>query len=140
MADISDDEVIEKPKRVMSDKQKEALKKGRELAKMNREAQKPKAEPKAEVEPKVEDIKELKKRVKKVEVKEEIKNEVVAPPKRISRKQTPPTRESSPETVSEEEVAPVKKTRTPRKKQIAEEPVQHVPAKQVRVKPALQFV
>ena len=40
MADISDDEAIEKPKRQMSAAQKEALKKGRELAKANREAQK----------------------------------------------------------------------------------------------------
>ena len=66
MADISDDEVIEKPKRVMSEKQKEALKKGRELAKANREAQKKPVETKVE-EPKNEIIEKPKlKRATKV--------------------------------------------------------------------------
>ena len=74
MADISDDEVIEKPKRVMTDKQKEALKKGRELSKANREkAKEALAKPalvrsEAVVE---EPKKEKKQRVKKV--KEEVK-------------------------------------------------------------------
>ena len=149
MADISDDEVIEKPKRVMSDKQKEALKKGRELAKMNRAAQKPKvSEPSSS---KVAEVKpETKKRVKKVkEETKEVENMVVAPPpspvevpsgKRISRK---PKVEEPVEPVSplEEKPAPVKKTRTARAKK-TEEPSQPQIAqpKPIRQKPSLQFV
>ena len=88
MSDISDDEATEKPKRVMSDKQKEALKKGRELAKANREAQKKSTEKPAEVIEVKPDKKTRKKKelaVEIPEVKPEVKNEVVKGT-RVSRK------------------------------------------------------
>lgn len=151
MADISDDEQIEKPKRAMSDKQKEALKKGRELAKANREAQKniggaPPVKPRSkkegsetlvsEEEPKP----EKKKREKKVKV-EEVENVVVPEPvkgKRVSRKAVE-ERSPSPQRPPSPEIAePVKKTRTPRKK--VEKPVEVAQPKPVRQKPSLQFV
>jgi hypothetical protein len=133
MSDISDDEKIEKPKRVMTDKQKEALKKGRELAKANRAAQKAEAPKQAEEQP------EKKKREKKVKEVKEVVNEVIEAPKgqRISRQ--PKTRETSPEPERSPSPEPVvKKTRTPRKK--AEQVEAPPTPKVVRQKPALQFV
>ena len=131
MADISDDEVIEKPKRVMSDKQKEALKKGRELAKANREANRPKAVETKVEEPKNEIIAEppkLKRATKKV--KEEVKppspEPVVIPAgKRVSRKPKE-VREPSPEPIREPSPPAPKKKRTPRQKKTKEQIVQPV--------------
>lgn len=144
MADISDDEVIEKPKRVMSDKQKEALKKGRELAKANREANRPKTvetkaeEPKNEV---IADPPKLKRATKKV--KEEVKPpspEPLPAGKRVSRKPKE-VREPSPEPVREPSPPAPKKTRTPRQKK-TEAPAepQLVAPTPVRQRPSLKFV
>ena len=142
MSDISDDEIIEKkPKRVMSEKQKQALATGRALAKANRLAQKvevPKQEKQAE-----EPQPEKKKKEKKVKEVKEVVNEVVEAPKgqRISRK--PKTREPSPEPEPERSPSPepVKKTRTPRKKaEKAEVEMPSAPKLVRATKPALQFV
>lgn len=145
MADISDDEVIEKPKRVMSDKQKEALKKGRELAKANREANRPKpVETKVE-EPKNEvlDKPKLKRTTKKV--KEEVKPpspEPVVKGTRVSRKpKTEEVREPSPEPVREPSPPAPKKKRTPRQKKTEAPASQPLLAPTpVRQRPSLKFV
>ena len=145
---MSDDEMIEKPKRQMSEKQKEALKKGRELAKLNREASKKPVEKPVEAEVKPE-TKKREKKVKTVEVKE-VENVVVQAPsptvqgKRVSRKPKE-VREPSPEPLP---VEVVKKTRTPR---IAAAPVKPRTKKEgsetlvsepkpIRQKASLQFV
>lgn len=148
MSDISDDEAIEKPKRVMSDKQKEALKKGRELAKLNREAQKKQTEKLVEkqVEKPVEqEVKPEKKTRKKKELVVEIpevKNEVIeVQGKRVSRKAKEVREPSPPRPPTPEE--PVKKTRTPRQKkteQPSQQPVIAQPKPQKALKPTLQFV
>lgn len=140
---MSDDEVIEKPKRVMSDKQKEALKKGRELAKANREASRPKP-----VETKVEEPKneimekpKLKRATKKVE---EVKEEPVEIPKgkRISRKpKVEEVREPSPEPVRDPSPEVVKKQRKIRKPKTESPSVPTVVAPlPTRQKPSLKFV
>ena len=96
MSDMSDNENLEKkPKRTMTDAQREALKKGRELAKMNREAK----------------LKEVKN-----EVVEEVKVEPVVEtkPKRTRKpKEVIPVREPSPEPVIPPTPA---KAKTPRQK------------------------
>jgi hypothetical protein len=148
MADISDDEVLEKPKRVMSDKQKEALKKGRELSKANREkARESLAKPTLVRSEPAEEV--PKKRVKKVkevkEVKEEVKpepepivEEVKTTGKRVSRKpkvvEPEPAREPSPPPTP-------KKTRTPRQKK-QQVPAEMPPAPQrvIPKKASLVFV
>lgn len=145
MSDISDDEVIEKPKRVMSEKQKEALAKGRALAKANREAQKKPAETKVEESKEIPPAPKLKRATKKVkeEVREPSPEPVIEIPKgkRVSRKPKveevkveEPERSLSPE--------PVKKTRTIRKKK-TEAPVVPTLVTQTQsrpTKPSLKFV
>ncbi len=136
MADISDDEMIEKPKRVMTDKQKEALKKGRELAKANREksketlakpalvrseavAEEPSKTPTASGIAKVAKEARGKKKVKEAPVVEvpvpEVKEEPVKG-KRVSRKPKV-EKERSPSPPREVSPPPApKKKRTPRQK------------------------
>lgn len=134
MADISDDEMIEKPKRVMTDKQKEALKKGRELAKANREksketlakpalvrseavAEEPSKIPTASGIAKVAKEARGKKKVKEAPVVEvpEVKEEPVKG-KRVSRKPKV-EKERSPSPPREVSPPPApKKKRTPRQK------------------------
>ena len=142
MADISDDEQIQKPKRTMTDKQKEALKKGRELAKANREAQKPKVAEAAEepkpipVKPRSKKDDPVKLRSKKEGSETLVSGEEVVEPKgkRISRKAEKVERIETP-SPSPEPV--VKKTRTPR---VKAEKVVEVPKPVKPTKPSLQFV
>lgn len=114
MSDLSDDEVIEKPKRAMSDKQKEALAKGRELARLNREKAKGAevAETKAPIENEV--VEEIKpKKTKKA--KKEITVEIPAPEPVKEVKKVKKEKKVVPEPVSEPVVeAPVKKSRKPK--------------------------
>ena len=149
MSDISDDEVIEKPKRVMSEAQKQALKKGRELARMNRM----KSEPVETVVSIAEEPKKEKKPRKKAEVKEEVKVEVKAEPiaetkpepKKRTRKPKEVVREPSPVRQPSPEPAPqtVKKERKPRTKKVV--PTETIPqpqtlVKPVAIKPSMVFV
>jgi hypothetical protein len=93
MSDISDNEEIEKPKRQMSETQKEALRKGRELAKANREARKK------------EILGIAKKELNKPKAEAEVEEEVKQVKKRESKK---PKAETSPQVVVEQKKKPLK--------------------------------
>jgi hypothetical protein len=140
MSDISDDEQIQKPKRVMSDKQKEALAKGRALAKANREASKTPVETKVE-EPKNEVKAKRAKKVVEVVRQPSPEPQIEIPKgKRVSRR-AKEVREPSPQPVREPSPEIVKKTRQPRKKktEAPSEPTVVAP-KPIRQRPSLQFV
>lgn len=145
MSDISEDEAIEKPKRTMSEAQKQALKKGRELARMNRmksdepvvsidkPEKKPRKKKEAVVEAKVEPIVET-----KVETKVEPPPVVV----RKARKTIEPVVPVVPvaPVVVVEPVAPAKKERKPRAKKIVETAPPQVWKAPQPIKPTMVFV
>lgn len=106
MSDISDNESLEKkPKRTMTDAQREALKKGRELAKLNR---------KAKLEEVVAEVK-----IPEPETKEP---EIMKKPKmKRATKKVEPIREPSPESIPEPVVeTKPKRTRKPKEVKVVE--------------------
>ena len=113
-----------KPKRVMSEKQKASLEKGRQTAAANRAARKKEKEDAAKVKKEVVKIKE-------VEPEPEIVPEVAPPkkPKKKTKKQKPPTPPSSSDESSSEDEQIVLPKRKSKSKRVYED-----------IQPSLHFV